>query len=50
VSLNGTSIASAPALTEALAELAPGQDVTIELVTMSGPRTVNVRLGQRPPA
>ena len=50
VSLDDTSIASAPALTEALAALAPGQDVTIELVTMSGRRSVDVRLGQRPPA
>jgi S1-C subfamily serine protease len=50
VSLDDTSIASAPALTEALAALAPGQDVTIELVTMSGRRTVDLRLGQRPPA
>jgi S1-C subfamily serine protease len=50
VSLVDTSIASALALTEALAALAPGQDVTIELVTMSGRRSVDVRLGQRPPA
>ena len=50
VALDDSSIASAPALTEALAALTPGQDVTIELVTMSGRRTVDVRLGQRPPA
>ena len=50
VSLDGTSIGSASALTESLAALAPDQDVTIELVTMSDRRTVDVRLGQRPPA
>jgi S1-C subfamily serine protease len=50
VSLDGRPILSAADLSAALAELAPGRTVPVGLETKAGQRTVDVRLGQRPPA
>jgi putative serine protease PepD len=50
VSFDGRPIGSAADLSTALAGFAPGQAVQVGLVATSGSRTVEVRLGQVPPA
>ena len=50
VSFDGRPIGSAADLSTALAAFAPGQTVQVGLVATSGKRTVQVRLGQAPPA
>ncbi len=50
VSFDGRPIGSAADLSTALAGLAPGQAVQVGLVATSGSRTVEVQLGQAPPA
>jgi S1-C subfamily serine protease len=50
VSFDGRPIGSAADLSTALAAFAPGQTVQVGLVATSGRRTVQVRLGQAPPA
>jgi len=50
VSFDGRPIGSAADLSTALAGFTPGQAVQVGLVTTSGSRTVEVRLGQVPPA
>jgi S1-C subfamily serine protease len=50
VSLDGRPIGLAADLSAALAELAPGRTVPVGLETKAGQCTVDVRLGQRPPA
>ena len=50
VSFDGRPISSAADLSTALAGSAPGQAVQVGLVAKSGRRTVQVRLGQAPPA
>ena len=50
VSFDGRPIGSAADLSTALAVFAPGQTVQVGLVATSGKRTVQVRLGQAPPA
>jgi putative serine protease PepD len=50
VSFDGRPIGSAADLSTALAAFPPGQTVQVGLVATSGSRTVQVRLGQAPPA
>jgi S1-C subfamily serine protease len=50
VSFDGGPIGSAADLSTALAAFVPGQTVQVGLVATSGTRTVQVRLGQAPPA
>ena len=50
VSFDGRPIGSAADLSTALAGFAPGQAVQVGLVATSGSRTVEVQLGQAPPA
>jgi serine protease Do len=49
VRVGATDIESAPDLTTALAELAPGDSVEVELVSGDGTRTVDLELAPRPP-
>ncbi len=50
VSFDGRPIGSAADLSTALAGFAPGQAVQVGLVATSGSRTVEIQLGQAPPA
>ena len=47
-SLDGAEISSAEDLTDALADLSPGDDVDLSITTSSGTSEISVRLGQAP--
>jgi S1-C subfamily serine protease len=47
-SLDGAEISSAEDLTDALADLSPGDEVDITVTTPSGTSEIKVRLGQAP--
>jgi putative serine protease PepD len=48
VSLNGRAVRSAPDLNTVLLDVKPGDRVSVDLVSKSGSRTVQVTLGTRP--
>jgi S1-C subfamily serine protease len=48
VALNGRDITSSENLSEVLADLTPGDSVTIDLVNQNGRRTIQAELAQRP--
>lgn len=50
VRLGGHTVASAEDLTEALANLDPGDEVEVVIVNTDGTRTIDVTLAQRPPS
>ena len=49
IAVDGQRIASAGALTRALTHYSPGDPVGVEVITRGGRRSIEVRLGRRPP-